>query len=348
MDRKKRVNAAPRFSLAHAGSVDILTVAWRGRAQGVWGMFDLEPKEFTGISVAHLDAFEERKWSSHRFGLERMRAAGALAALERRLAPALAVKTEGLAWARSDPTPGVFNDHRVDGLWLYLERTGAERAEVNRVVDRELSIADTLRQPHATRRFAFAGVRLDRDGLSAGFWLHAKAVLDRRNLAAALKDPMERGRLPVILEELPAGVTVTLDAAEWTLAQWAAGEASSLDALSGWCRCVLRWDRDAAVAAGADLADAVAAVLPGFIGLFRYAAWSAGTDRLGLARKLKEERKDRVKKATGLQPGDPVQVTQGLLSGQRGEVVGVDARGRVKLRVGLMSIDMDPKMVRKL
>ncbi len=314
---------------------------------GVRRMFDLEPKEFTGITTAHLDAFEERKWSSHRFGLERMRAAGVLAALERRLASALAGETEGLTWARSDPTPGVFNDHRVDGLFQYLERTGMERSEVDRVVDREVSIADTLREPHAMHRFAFAGVRLDHGGFSVGFWLHSQAVLDRRNLAAALDDPMEMGRLSVVLEGLPEGAVVSMDGDTWTPAQWAGGEVPPLDDLSGWFQITLSWDRDAVVDAGADLEGIVVAALPGFIGLFRYAAWSVATDRLGLARKLKEERKERVKKATGLQAGDKVHVTQGLLSGKRGEVVGVDARGRVKVRIGLMSIDMDPKMVRK-
>ncbi|MFH1530901.1 MAG: hypothetical protein ABIK09_09240 [Pseudomonadota bacterium] len=311
-------------------------------------MFDLEPREFNGITVAHLDAFEERKWSSHRFGLERMRAAGALAALERRLSAARLGETEGLAWIRTDPTPGVFNGHRVDGLWLYLERTGSERSEVGRVVDREISLADTLRDPHAMHRFAFVGVRLDQGGLCVGFWLHSRAVLDRRNLAAALDDPMERSRLPVVLEGLPEGATVSMDGCTWTPAQWADGEAAPLSDLACWFRVALSWDRDAVVAAGAELADAVAAALPGLVGLYRYAAWSPGTDRLGLARKLKEERKERVKKATGLKPGDSVEVIQGLLSGQRGEVAGVDARGRVKLRIGLMSIDMDPKTVRKL
>lgn len=310
-------------------------------------MFDLEPREFTGVTAAHLDAFEERKWSSHRFGLERMRAAGLLAALERRLAPALAEHTAGLSWARSDPTPGVFNDHKVGGLWLYLERTAAERGEVDRVVDREVSLADTLREPHAMHRFAFAGIRLDHGGLCVGFWLHSQAVLDRRNLAAAFGDPMEMGRLPVVLDRLPEGVTVSIGDDTWTPAQWAAGEAPSLNDLTGWFRITLGWDRDAVIAAGADLPDALLEALPGFIGLFRFAAWSTSMDRLGLARKLKEARKDRVKKATGLQPGDRVQVISGLLSGKRGEVVGVDAKGRIKIRVGLMSIDMNPKMVRK-
>jgi len=310
-------------------------------------MFDLEPKEFTGITAAHLDAFEARKWSSHRFGLERMRAAGLLAALERRLTPALAAATEGLSWARSEPMPGVFNDHKVDGLWLYLERTGAERAEVDRVVDREVSLADTLREPHAMHRFAFAGLRLDLNGLCAGFWLHSQAVLDRKNLAAALADPMEGGRLPLIIDGLPEGATVSLDDGTCTPAEWAAGDGPSLDDLTGWFRVTLGWDRDAVVDAGPDLADTLVEVLPGFIGLFRYAAWSTATDRLGLARKLKEARKDRVKKATGLVPGDKVHVISGLLSGKRGEIVEVDAKGRVKIRIGLMSIDMDPKMVRK-
>jgi hypothetical protein len=311
-------------------------------------MFDLEPKEFTGVTAAHLDAFEERKWSSHRFGLERMRAAGVLAALERRLSPALAGKTEGLCWARSDPTPGVFNDHKVGGLWLYLERTGAERGEVDRVVDREVSLAETLREPHAMHRFAFAGLRLDHGGLCAGFWLHSQAVLDRKNLAAAFGDPMEMGRLPLVIDGLPAGATVSFGDGTWTPAQWAAGETPPLKDLTGWFRVTLGWDRDAVVAAGASLPDALIEALPGFIGLFRFAAWSTSTDRLGLARKLKEARKDRVKKATGLQPGDQVQVTAGLLSGKRGEVAGVDAKGRVKIRIGLMSIDMDPKTVRKV
>ena len=311
-------------------------------------MFDLEPKEFTGITAAHLDAFEARKWSSHRFGLERMRAAGLLAALERRLTPALAAATEGLSWARSEPTPGVFNDHKVDGLWLYLERTGAERAEVDRVVDREVSLADTLREPHAMHRFAFAGIRIDHDGLCAGFWLHERAALDRRNLAAAQKDPMEKGRLPVVLDGLPDGTAVSTDRGEWTPTQWAGGEAAGLDDLTGWFRVTRGWGRDALAAAGADIADALAGALPGFIGLFRYAAWSAANDRLDLARKLKKERKVRVKKATGLRPGDMVQVISGLLSGKRGEVAEIDARGRVRIRIGLMSIDMDPKMVRKI
>ncbi|MBM4371412.1 MAG: hypothetical protein FJ098_07135 [Deltaproteobacteria bacterium] len=311
-------------------------------------MSDPEPREFDGFSPAHLDAFAAHKRASHRFGLERMRTHEALGALEGTLAPRLAAFTEGYAWRRTDPAPGIFNGHCVDGLWLHVDRVGPEHDALEREAHRAVSLSDSLREPHAMHRHAVAGVRIDQDGVAAGFWAHRHAALDLRNLSAALADPMERARLPVVLRDLPAEAEVLLDGISCPPARWIAGEAPAPETVSGWFSVRRAWSRQETLDLGRSIVDHLASALPSVLSLFRFAAWSPANDRLGLARKLREERRERGRKASGLEAGHRVEVTGGLLAGRQGEVMEVDAKGRVRVRLGLLSVELDPRTLRRL
>lgn len=309
-------------------------------------MFDMGSKEFTGFSDAHFDAFDERKWSSHRFNLERMAADSALTALRKNLEPRLPGLGTAFQWEKTGSHPSISNGNKVDGLWQYLQRPEAEMKAIIQMVDREVSLQAKINDPSSIHAFAFSGLRLDATGLSLGFWLHGKAILDRRNLLAAAADPIDRGRLPYIMSLLSPEARVLVDGEPRSLDAWA--EPAALDKLQGWCCVICALPRDDHRIRTGDHLDALAEMFQPFTELLSYAAWTSANDRLKLGRQLKAERKEKTRKSVGFQNGDDVKIIEGLLTGKQGKVMGVDAKGRIKVKMGHLTIDMNPSTLKKV
>jgi hypothetical protein len=306
-----------------------------------------EGKGFGGFEPSHFAAFEQAKWASHRFNLERMKVSAVLEALRGSLSAGLEAPEEGLTWSLSSAHPEVLNAHRVDCLWLFLNRTDKERETVEKGAERELSLAQMIQRPNAMHRIAFVGVRVHSQGLEWGLWVHANAVLDHRNLEAALKDPFERTKLPPLLGKLPLGTLVRSGSAELTLETWLEQNAERLQPWEDYLFFGRSLDPQASAEAGASVQETLRAELPRFLTLYRFLAWSSTNDRQGLAKQLKEEKKDRVKKQSGLEKGDRVRVTRGLLSGQLGTIQELDARGKAKVLIGRISIELQVDMLSK-
>jgi hypothetical protein len=308
-------------------------------------MFDLGSKDFAGFTAAHFDAFEERKWSSHRFNLERMASEASLKALMKAIAPGLKQAADDLEWEGTSASPSIINGKQVDSLCQYLTRAPSEMNAIKKVVDKEISLAASINHSNALHGFAFPGLRLHEGGLDIGLWLHSHAVLDKRNLAAGIADPIERTQLPILLDNLGDEAQVVLDGEQLRVDEWFASP--SLDKVSGWFSICNRLGRDSELISSGDHIEELTNLLLPYMGLFRFIAWSSTNDRLQLSRQLKEERKERVRRRSGFAAGDSVKVIEGLLSGKLGKVTGVDTKGRVKVQIGHIAIDIKPAMLKR-
>jgi len=304
---------------------------------------------FPGFGAEDFDAFAERKWGSNMFNLERMKTRARLEALGRELAGPLEAELGGLVYCTTVDHPHIFNLRQVREMWGFYDRPAEERSELMRVVDRDLSLKERVEDPVPEHHTAVTGVGVDAAGVTLFLRFHANALLDRRNLAARLADPMEEAQWAAAVSPLSPAYGFEFNGNRMKPAEAAKGIAAvraGLDGLSGWFRVERRLSHDE-VCDGPRMLSIAAAELPSLIGLWRFAAWSRSNDRLKIARGLKEERKQKARKLSGFEAGDTVVVTAGLLSGKSGTVVDVDLKGRVRVQLGRVNIEMDPKLLRK-
>jgi transcription antitermination factor NusG len=306
---------------------------------------------FPGFAPEDFDAFQERKWGSNRFNLERMKARAKLDGLGRELETRLGEVASGLVFSTTLDHPHIFNKSKVCHLWLYLDRPSEERNQLARVIDKDTTlrqkVEDTIPQHHV----ALVGVGLDHEYATIFFRLHANALLDRKNLISRLGDPSEINHLAILLSRLDEDFQMHVDG-ELNPLPTAASEVESLrtrlDKLNGWFGIELRLPRDDDALASPDLVDRIAEAMPGLLDIWRFAAWSRENDRLKLSRVLKEEKKQKAKKLSGFEDGDQVRVTSGLLSGKEGKVLSVDLKGRVKVQFGRLNMEMEAKLLKRI
>jgi hypothetical protein len=305
---------------------------------------------FEGFTAADFDAFAKPKWASNRFNLERMRARAVMEALGKDLAAALGDHVAGLTFRTSLHNPDHFNRHCVRNMWLYLDRTEEDKHEMEPYIDRDTSLKTKVLESTPEQRFAMTGVLLCEQGASVFLRIHADAVMDRRNLVARLADPMEAQQALALLSHLPPLIRMSLGDVTPGIPA-VVGDVESLrrglEELSGWFCLEAFFDRTDPTVSSASFVATATALLPPLVTLWRFAAWSRGNDRLKLTRVIKEERRHKAKKQAGFSEGDSVQVTSGLLAGKQGTVQGVDNKGRVRVLIGRVSVDMDPKLLRK-
>lgn len=304
---------------------------------------------FPGFAAEDFQAFEERKFRSNRFNLERMKVRAKLDSLGRELAGRFEGKLGGLGFRTTLDHPHIFNRNSVSDMWLYLDREETERNQLVRVVDKDLSLQVKVRDSMPQHQAAVVSVGIALDGVSLFYRLHSDALLDRRNLSARLVDPAEQGHLAVLLQRLAPGVEICFGGeAPLALSKDCGAEfRKRLDSFLGWLTVGWRMASDDEVVGGPELVTRVAESLPGLLAIWQFGAWTRDNDRLRLSKALKEEKKQKAKRLSGFEQGDEVSIVSGLLAGKSGSVVSVDLKGRVKVQVGRMSIEMEAKLLRK-
>jgi len=308
---------------------------------------------FEGFLEADFAAFQEAKWSSNRFNIERMKVRAKMDALGRAVCDHLPAGTipEGLTTQTTLDHPHIFNSHMVKYCWNYFDRPPDLRDAVGKALDRDRSLQEKVGDPAPLHHSAFVGLGIWEDRVEAFFRMHAHALLDRRNLIARLADPLETKPAEAMLMNLFQTVSIRCgDDAPLTMSEGVAPShllEKSLGSLAGWFAAALVIPRGEALSAGADLVPRLVQPLPLLLRFWEFGAWSRSNDRLKLAIELKKERKEQGRRMAGLVEGDTVLVTSGLLAGKEGTVLSVDARGRTRVSVGRLSIDIDSKLLKK-
>jgi len=250
---------------------------------------------FSGIQSAHFDAYEEKKWSSNRFNLERMRSRELLEGLCRGVVEALQSEGAALRWTSTPDHPSIFNNHRVDTQLVLVLRSEEEQRRVQRLLDRATSVAEKLSDPLPHHQQAVVYLRLDDQRFEVACRLHSNAHLDRENFARRLAVEGEQQKLRELLVALPEGVQVSVVADE--LMDVSACSTEHMEQLQTFVESGHDWivgqffDRGDERIQGADFGDVVAHLIRALWPVYQFVAWSSGVDYVDGQTYLDEHRK---------------------------------------------------------
>ncbi len=238
---------------------------------------------FKGLQSAHFEAYQEAKWSSNRFNLERMRSREVLEELVREVLEALGSEAENLGLSATQDHPTIFNNKVVDAQWVLLGRGSEERKQIEALSIHERSKVAAPSDPAAHRQQVGLSFRLDAVGLEIALRLNKHACLDAANLRARLGQDGGLEALLSHLKELPADLIVTVGERNGALEELLAESDAFASAGSGaddWFvvgRQLLRDDEALASEGAVEAATTTArALLP----LYRFIAWSAVNDHI--------------------------------------------------------------------
>ena len=232
--------------------------------------------------------------------------------------PRLELKQRMLAWAKgvvtrlaeidiavdvsgSDEHPSLRNGRRVDCQRVFFWRDVDARAEIERVIDRKRSLADSLGDPAPHQRHLFLALRIDARKVEVSVELHPDAWVDGRNLRALLADPSRTLALMSALEALPDQFTLGLSGdAERTPAARATSDdvrelavRSERESKSVWIGWTI--PRDVAVTHSEllddQLEDAIVALGP----IQKIVAWAPDNDLIDLGSEVEAAKADRAR-----------------------------------------------------
>jgi hypothetical protein len=315
---------------------------------------------FAGFTAADFDAYQPKKWKSNAFNRERLEVKQKLVAFGRALEGAmLAADGSPLAVEPSVEHPALWNHKQVEAQHLFFSRNEGARKELDKIIDRQKSIAAQIDDPTPLRNHVFLAVSLTNDALELSVRLHPDAKVDRQNLERKCEDHFEREKLLALVHKLGdgfrAGVTPELKPAD-SVDDAALG--AMLTALAQpqppilppgtpqrllyIGRAIARADAQAAGAAAIEQARAgLDALLP----IYRFIAWSRDNDFVSMREALQKEKQQKRQK--GLQPKDTVRIVRGMFAGKSGVIQEIDAKGGLKVLVGKVAVKVDVEDVTK-
>ena len=319
-------------------------------------MATVDSSKFSGFPDTSFDAYQERKWSSNRFNLERMRAREVLESLVRPLVRREPVEATGLALASTQDHPTIFNHRRVDSQLAYLLRDAKARKRLHLIIDREHPLHRQIEDAAEHHSHAILAFELDFDGLEVFFGIHRNAWLDARNLVEKLTRDDHGADFLELVRGLPESLRLSIGEQATPVSDV---EATHLDALAtlqpdgqdAWFRVGARFSRDDEQLAGAAFTETAASLLDALLPVYAFAAWSSDNDFLSMASQLTAEKKEReVRKANprAIEEKCEVRVTSGLFSGRTGTVVEMDPRGTAKVLLGALTVKVQLRDLQRL
>lgn len=311
--------------------------------------------QFNGFSNADFEAYQQRKWGSNVFNLERLVVKQKLEALGRLLAPRLhAADGAPLAHEVNAEHPAVWNHRRVESQYLFFSRNADARRELDTIISRSRSMASLVEDPSPLRNHIFLSVMIDEHGVEVAVKLHADATVDRENAERLAADFFAREKLRARLHALPEGYQI--GGYELSGEFWRECSSLSDDDLSAliaaladsdsWLTVRRSWPRDAATSAGEAFAEQLAVGLEGLLPVLHTLAWSRDNDHLAMRDTLRAV--DRQKKDKGLSKNDHVRIVSGMLSGKTGIVQEASGKGEVKVLIGTLTIKLNSDALAKI
>ena len=307
-------------------------------------MFEAFLKPFEGFSSADFDSYTPDKWSSNLHNLPRMQVKQKLSALASLLKADLDKLNLDLEHETSAERPSIWNQKQVRAQWLFFSRNAKAQRDLQTIIDRNRTLAENIDDPAHHHRHAILGIRVDAHGAAVVFGVHRSAWLDRRNLEKKWDNEYERHKLVSLLEELSDDEFVLrYDTNTHRLAEL---DESSLDgfftdtsSIEGWIGVERQFASDDARTASVEFAAAASPVLAQLAPIYSFLAWSRENDFAQIAQQVVEEKKaKRRSKNAPFEEGDKVEVIGGLFSGQKGSVMGYDRAGKIKVKVGNLTL----------
>lgn len=302
--------------------------------------------DFKGFEPADFDAYQQKKWGSNAYTLERRRAKDRLLALARAAAKDLDQALDGLELSGSDEAPSMANGRKVSAQLAYFCRVASERAALKTLLQKtDLASGASLFDIAQEHQHLIVYLRLDQAGLSVGLALAGKARVDRDNAAKKLREKWARDKLVELCRSLPFGSTI-------------GPEGERLDALAlqepalePWVEMFEKSDRAFAVEVQVPRTEEILAAealigtvtdhLEAFLPVYRFLAWSRENDVSHVKEAIQVQKK-KIEDRKAYEAGDRVTILSGLFAGRGGYVSEV-AKGKVKVMIGPVAVTVDVK-----
>jgi len=303
---------------------------------------------FEGFTPADFDAFEERKWASNAFNLERLEVKLKLSSLGKALGGPWLRAVADQEMDLTEERPSIFNQHRVSDLTVFFYRDVEARKRLGAILDKARSIADHVQDPALHHRHLVMGIRIDQAGVEAGIFIHRNAWVDWKNARRRCQGYGETDRLSQILGGLPPDVLIGrgrgLTEADPTAAG-VDGQAflDGFDQADPWTVVGARFDRSDPLLADDGFVDRAGGLFEHLVPLHGFIAWTRQNDFHDLKEVIKEHQEKIQRKFSSVDVGDQVRILSGMASGRVGVVDAIEKKGVVKVRMGLlvMSVKME-------
>jgi hypothetical protein len=302
---------------------------------------------FGGFSEADFRAYEEKKWTSNKFTIERRGAKDKVVALVRAVHAELADPLAGLELHASDPEPNVRNERRVEAQLAYFVRGEQDQQAIRSLVNTtQLSAPGALFDIALHHQHACVLVRLDLEGLRLGVLVAPRAKVDRDNVVEKLKQAWARERVVELASTLPEGARLSFSGEHVESAALGVADVERLAAalLAGAdMQLSVLVPRATPGLAGPDAIGLVARTLAPFVPVYRFLAWSRDNEHAHVKETIKKTTEARAKQAIPFKQGDRITILAGLFTGRQGYLEEIDAKGRAKVMVGPISVTVEVK-----
>ncbi len=297
---------------------------------------------FDGLKRELFDTYSEEKWTSNVHNLARMRGKDALVQLADALLANVGPHYDDLQRGHSDEIPSILNQKKVDSQWVYWTRNAEEKKALSVLFEKLKLDGSALMSTPTHDKHALVGLRVDHDDLRVGFRVASSAQIDCRNLGAKLAKGQYVEPFIALVHDLPHDFVVGFDESVVDAAHFGGDDAATLAPLlsdrAGHFEIRRSWTVDEAVEAGASILSPLAAALEALDPIFRFCAWSRENDHTDVGKQLREVEAKKQAKALAFEPGQQVRIIGGMFKGKTGRVEDIDAKAKVKVRVGTMSV----------
>ncbi len=306
---------------------------------------------FVPFTDADFDAYQERKWRSNVFNRERLEVKQKLQALGRLLAPGLLARNGApLKCEVSEEHPALWNQKLVREQHLFFSRNDEARRDLQAIISRRRTIASLIEDPSPLRHHILLSVTIDQAQLEIALKLHADASVDYENLVRKVQDFFVREKLLGLVRGLPPTVRVGIVGQE-ELSPGALDDAglqalvAGLPAAQSWLSFREVIPRDLPLARSEAFAEHARETLGHLLPLLHFISWEKSNDHLAIRETIKQQQIQR--QAMGLRPDDGIRVVRGVFAGKDGVVEEVDAKGRLRVRIGGLLVKLKSNEVER-
>jgi hypothetical protein len=241
--------------------------------------------QFIGFESVHFDAYQERKWASNRFNLERMAVREQSEAVLAHVLSELGEAATDLQLRSSQDHPTIFNGKRVDSQWVLFGSHDEKRKGIKPRLSDEVSAQKSADDSAIQDADGVLFLQVHLEGAAVGLRLHQNAQLDRRNLLNRLANEEEMQAFTDLLTALPSALQLRADGLEAITAAGINGAqvrvwADQLNTSPGMSLSAA-FQRDDALLASPEFLTVATSLLASLLPVYRFVAWSTTNDNCG-------------------------------------------------------------------
>lgn len=305
--------------------------------------------KFQGFNKSDFDAYQQKKWGSNVYNLERLAVKQKLTQLGQLLSETM----DAIAGARLDHDvstehPAIWNQHKVKEQFLYFYREAEARQRISQLNSKGRSIESLVDQPAPWQNHLLLTLIINTDGIQIKLSLHPNAKVDYLNLEKIGDDYFEREKLLHRIHSLNEDFTVSY--ADKRIVPKDLSDDALVDLIKALKTSSLEivrfWSKEEPLVEETAFIEHITNSLSALIPIYQQIAWSTDNDHIGMKDVVKEQ--EHKTKTKGLIKGDRVKVTGGLLSGKSGVILEALDKGEAKVQIGTLAMKIKTSALVKI